>query len=78
MDEEVPPQIEQVDQGAQCAQGVQVTIRGEGNEIPVVPSNMNNGEIREALLDLAQAMTTHVNRDIEARMIVVETTMRSS
>ena len=43
----------------------------------MVPPKMTNGEVREALLALAQAMTTHVNRGIEPRVNVVESTMTS-
>ncbi|TMX01205.1 hypothetical protein EJD97_024918 [Solanum chilense] len=38
---------------------------------------MSNGEIREALPDLAQSMTTYVNRGIEPKVNVVESTITS-
>ena len=38
---------------------------GGVNDVSVVPPKRTNGEIREALLILAQALTTHVYRDIE-------------
>ena len=50
VNEEIPPQVEQVLQGTQ---GVQDPIGGEGNDISVVPPNMTNGEIRETLIALA-------------------------
>ena len=50
---------------------------GGGNEVPVIFSDMTNGEIREDLLALALAMTTHVNRGIEPRVNVLESTMTS-
>ena len=57
VDEEVPPQVQQVEKVLQGARippkGVQVPIGGEGNEVPVVPTEMINGEIREALLTLS-------------------------
>ncbi|TMX05337.1 hypothetical protein EJD97_024185, partial [Solanum chilense] len=78
VNEEVPPQVKQVLQGtqrAQGAQGVQLPIRGQGNEVIVVPPEMTNREIRDALLTFVRAMTTHVNRGIERRVNVVESTM---
>ncbi|TMW81050.1 hypothetical protein EJD97_012431 [Solanum chilense] len=78
VNEEVPPQVEKVIQGSQIpAQGVQVTIGGEGNEVRLVPPEMTNGEIREALLDLARSMTTYVNRGIEPKVNIVESTITS-
>ena len=49
----------------------------KGNEVPVVPPEMTNGEIIEALLALARAMTTHVNRGVEPRVNAMESTMTS-
>ena len=43
----------------------------------MVPLDMTNGEIREALLALARAMTTHVNRGVEPRVSFLESTMTS-
>ena len=43
----------------------------------MVPSEMTSEEIRVALLTLAQALTTHVNRGIVPRENVVESTMTS-
>ena len=61
VNEEVPPQGGQVPQGVQVPSRVdKVTIVDEGNEVSVVYPNMNNREIREALLSLARDMTTHV------------------
>ena len=60
VNEEIPPQVEEVQpvlQGDQGARGVQVPIGGQGNEVSVVPTEMTNGEIREAFLALARAMT---------------------
>ena len=57
--------------------GIQVPIGGEGNEVPVVPPNMTNDEIREALLALAQFIATHVNRCVEPRVSSMENTMKS-
>ena len=45
--EYIPSQVEKVPQGSQ------VPIAGGGNDVPVVPLEMTNGEIREALLNLA-------------------------
>ena len=41
MEEEVPPQVEQVPQGAQ---GVNVPIGVQVNEVPVVPLEMKWGD----------------------------------
>ena len=52
-DEEVLPKVEQVpqgSQGAQGSQGVQVPIGGKGNGVLVIPLEMTNGQIRQALL----------------------------
>ena len=56
MNEEIPPQVEQVlqyGQGVQGAEGDQVPPQGDyltnvygGNEVPVVPSELTNQEIR--------------------------------
>ena len=43
----------------------------------MVPPKMNNGEIIECLLDLARAMTTHLNWVVEARVNAMESTMTS-
>ena len=48
VNEDIPPQVDQV------SQGDQVPIMGGGNDVLVVPSKMNNGEIREALITLAE------------------------
>ena len=78
MNGEIPPQVEQVLQDAQVPpQGVQVPIRGQYNEVPVVPMKMTNVEIIKASLTLARVLTTHVNRGIEPRLNVVERNMTS-
>ncbi len=46
-------------------------IYGGGNEVPVVPLDMNNGDIREALLTLDRALTTSVNMGLAPRMNVM-------
>ena len=71
VNEEIPPQVEHV------AQGDEVPIGGQGNDVLVVPPKMTNGEIREALLTLARDLTTHVNMDVAPRVNVVENTMAS-
>ena len=48
VNEDIPPQVDQV------SQGDQVPIMGGGNDVLVVPSEMTNGEIREALITLAE------------------------
>ena len=74
MNEEILPHVEEV---KQVAQGEQVLIGGQGNEVPVVPQEMANWEIRETLLTLAPSLTTHVNMGIAPRVNVVERTMTS-
>ena len=71
------PQGVQVPHDTQGSQGDQVPIMGGGNNFSVVPPDMTNGEIRETLLALDRAMTTHVNRGIEPRLNVVERNMTS-
>ena len=54
-DKEVSPQVEQVPEGVQVPpQSVKFPIGCQGNEVPVVSPKMTNGEIREALLTLAE------------------------
>ena len=72
VDEEVPPQVEQVPQGAQ---GDQIPIVGRGNDVSVVPPEMTNGDTREALITLARTLTTYVN---VPRVNVIESTMTST
>ena len=74
MNEEILPHVDEV---KQVAQGDQVLIGGQGNEVPVVPQEMANWEIRETLLTLARALTTHVNIGMVPRVSVVERTMTS-
>ena len=57
-----------VDQVLQGTHGNQVPIVGGGNDVAVVPLEMTNGEIREALITLARALTTHVNMGIAPRV----------
>ena len=65
------PQEVQISQGLQIPPQVdQVPIEGGGNEVLVVPPDMNNGEIRDVLLALDQAMITRVNRDVEPRLML--------
>ena len=44
---------------------------GAGIDVLVVPPKMTRGEIREALLTLARAFTTHVNMGMGTRVNVV-------
>ena len=53
MNEEIPPQVEQVPQDGQGVQGAQVPPQGDdipnvegGNEVPVVHSDLTNQDIR--------------------------------
>ena len=62
--EEIPPQVEEVEQGAQ---GDQVPIVGGSYDLP----ELCNRDIREALLALARAMTTQVNLSMVPRVNVV-------
>ncbi|TMW98873.1 hypothetical protein EJD97_003365 [Solanum chilense] len=59
VNEKFHSQVKDVEQVPQGVQGDQVPIEGQGNEVPVVPLEMTNGEIREALLSIARALTTH-------------------
>ncbi|TMW93482.1 hypothetical protein EJD97_011599 [Solanum chilense] len=70
--EEVPPQVEQVPQGAQ---GDQVPIVGGGDDVSVVPPELSNSNIRETLLALARAVTTQENLSKVPRVNVLESTM---
>ena len=58
MHEEIPPKVVQGYQVHQCAKDDQVPIMEGGNDVPMVPPKSSNSRIREALLALAQAMTT--------------------
>ncbi|TMW89773.1 hypothetical protein EJD97_016640 [Solanum chilense] len=77
MQEGIPPQIKQVEQVPQCAQGDQVHIVGGGNDVPVDPPELSNRDIREAFISLARAMTTQANLSMVTRVNVVESTMTS-
>ena len=68
--DEIPPQVEKLLQGAQRAQG-------GGNDVLVVPPRMTYREITEDLPTLARSSTTHVNMGIEPIVNVVEITMTS-
>ena len=48
-----------------------------GNEVSVIHPDITNQEIREALRDLAQAVTTQLNLSIVPSSNVVESTMTS-
>ena len=50
---------------------------GGGNDIPVVPPELSDSNIREVLLALARVMTTQANLSIVPRINVVERTMTS-
>ena len=50
---------------------------GGGNDVPVVPPEMTNREIREALLTIALVLTTHANMGSAPRVIIVESIMTS-
>ena len=63
--------------GIKILEMLKFLLLGEGNDIPMVTVEMTNGDIREAFLILARALTTHVNRGIEPRVNVVESTMTS-
>ena len=53
MQEEIPPQVEKVEEVPQGAQGDEVPIGGQGNDVLVVPPELSYRDIREALLTLA-------------------------
>ena len=72
MNEEIPPEVEQVEQPVHGDQFPNV----EGcNDVTVVPPKLTNREIRKALLAVASALTTHANLSMETRVNVVENTM---
>ena len=52
--EQIPPQVEEVEKVPQGDQGDQVPIVGEGDDIP----KLSNMDSREALFALARAVTT--------------------
>ena len=56
VNEEVPPQGGQAPQVVHVSQGEKVPIVFEGNEIIVVPLNMTNREMKEALFDLDRGL----------------------
>ncbi|TMX01730.1 hypothetical protein EJD97_023781 [Solanum chilense] len=80
MNEEIPPQVEQVEQvphdgeGVQGAHGCQVPIVGECNE--VLPE-MHIRDIRVVLHALDRAVITQANLSMVRRVNVVEITMKS-
>ena len=50
---------------------------GQGNEVSIVPVEITNGELREALLSITRALTNDVNMAIAPTMNVFESTMIS-
>ena len=74
VNEEVPPQVVQNGQGVQCNQ---VPIGEQENEVPVVPPDMTNEEIRSAFLILARAMAAQATRDMGPRVNANESTAAS-
>ena len=78
LNEEIPTQVKQIFKIPLYAQNDKVLIVERGNEVPVVPQKMANGEIREPLLTLARAMTIQVNRDIWPRVNIMESTITST
>lgn len=43
----------------------------------MVPRDMTNGNIRDAIIDLARVMTAQVNMDVEPKVNAFESTMTS-
>ena len=72
-----PQEVQVLQDSQEPLQGDKFPIGGEGDEVPVVPSDITDGEIREALLAFAQAMTTHLIRDGWPRVNALESTMTS-
>ena len=75
MNDDIPPQLEKVEQVPQGFEGDQVPIVGGSNCVLLVTPKLTNREIREAFLDLARAFTNQVNLSMETRVNVVESTM---
>ncbi|TMX02267.1 hypothetical protein EJD97_022190 [Solanum chilense] len=69
------PQVDKVPQGSKGALNDQVPIVEGLNEVLIVPQEIANREIREALLTIARAVTTQVNRDIGPRVNAMQSTM---
>ena len=65
--EEIPLEVEEVEQVPQGAQGDQVPIVGGGDDAP----ELSNRDIREAFLDLARVVTIQVNLSMVQRVNVV-------
>ena len=53
VNEKFHPEDKEVEQVPEAVYGDQVLIECQGNEVPVVPQEMANWEIRETLLTLA-------------------------
>ncbi|WMV25124.1 hypothetical protein MTR67_018509, partial [Solanum verrucosum] len=71
---------EEIDDGGVPPQGMegdQAPLGGKENVVLVVPSDITNGEIREAFLSMACAMTTQANRDVRPRVNAIESTVAS-
>ncbi|TMX04592.1 hypothetical protein EJD97_007021 [Solanum chilense] len=71
--EEIPPQVQKVEQVLQGDQDDQVPIVGGGDDVP----KLHNTDIREAFLALTRAITTQVNLNMVPRVNIVESTMTS-
>ena len=62
--------MDQVLQDGKVSQGGPLPNGGQGDEVPMIPPELNDGEIMDALLGLAKAMNTHVTRYVGTRMNV--------
>ena len=61
-----------------ASQGDHIPNMEAGNGVPVVHSDLTNQEVKEALMALAQAVTTQINFRIVPRVNVVKSTTTSS
>ena len=75
MNEEIPPQVEQVPQNGQGFQGAQASqVLPQGDLIPNVEGGievpkMSNRDIREALIAIARAVTMQANLNMIPRVV---------
>ena len=77
MQEEITPQVEEVEQVCQGFQGYQVPIVCGGNDVPVVLLELSERDIKESFLILPEPVTIQVNLSMVPRVNVAGITMTS-
>lgn len=78
VNEGVPARVGQSPQSVQVHQGNEVPIVGQGDDVLVVPLDMTNRDIREAIINIMRARMTKQNRGIAPRVNSPKSTITST